>query len=85
MQGLSAADAITPAIYRTRNYLFRPFELGTYLKLCLVAVITEGLGGNFNSIPWRAAGGLTVTPHRTRFRVHRTCIRVRRCIISRRK
>ena len=51
MQALSAADAITPAVYRTRSYLFRPFELGTYFKLCLVAVITEGLGGNFNSIP----------------------------------
>jgi hypothetical protein len=49
MQLLSAADAIAPAVNRTRNYLFRPFELGTYLKICLVAVITEGLGGNFNS------------------------------------
>jgi hypothetical protein len=48
MQTLSAADAVTPAIHRTKDYLFRPFELGTYLKLCLVAVITEGLGGNFN-------------------------------------
>jgi hypothetical protein len=49
MQALSAADAVTPAVHRTRNYLFRPFELGTYLKLCVVAVLTEGLGGNFNS------------------------------------
>jgi hypothetical protein len=49
MQALSAADAVTPAVHRTKNYLFRPFELGTYLKLCLVAVITEGLGGSFNS------------------------------------
>jgi hypothetical protein len=49
MQALSAADAVSPAVHRTKNYLFRPFELGTYLKLCLVAVITEGLGGNFNS------------------------------------
>jgi len=46
---LSAADTISPAVNRTKDFLFRPFELGTYLKLCLVAVITEGLGGNFNS------------------------------------
>ncbi|MGB7353513.1 MAG: hypothetical protein WBD06_07405, partial [Acidobacteriaceae bacterium] len=43
---LSAADAILPAIRRTRTFLFQPFRLGTYLKLCLVALLTEGLGGN---------------------------------------
>ena len=49
MPGYSAADAISPAIQRTRIFLFRPFRLGTYLKLCLVAVLTEGSsGGNFN-------------------------------------
>lgn len=45
---ISAADAISPAIQRTRTFLFRPFHLGTYLKLCLVALLTEGLGGNSN-------------------------------------
>lgn len=45
---LSAADAISPAIQRTITFLFRPFRLSTYLKLCLVAVLTEGFGGNFN-------------------------------------
>jgi hypothetical protein len=48
MLALSAADAVSPAIRRTGTFLFRPFQLGTYLKLCLVAVITEGFGGNFN-------------------------------------
>lgn len=43
---LSAPEAILPAIRRTRVFLFRPFRLGTYLKLCLVALLTEGLGGN---------------------------------------
>ena len=46
--------------------MFRPFELGTYLKLCLVAVITEGLGGNFNSIPGgggKAHGHTPPNPH----------------------
>lgn len=43
---ISAADAISPAIRRTKQFLFQPFRLGTYLKLCLVAVITEGLAGN---------------------------------------
>jgi hypothetical protein len=53
MYAISAADAISPAIQRTRTFLFRPFRLGTYLKLCLVALITEGLGGNFNSSSFR--------------------------------
>jgi hypothetical protein len=47
MFAISAADAVSPAIQRTRTFLFRPFRLGTYLKLCLVAVITEGFGGSF--------------------------------------
>jgi len=50
MPVLSAADAISPAIYRTRQFLFAPpFRWSTFLKLCLVAAITEGLGSNFNS------------------------------------
>jgi hypothetical protein len=48
MQALSATDAISPAVQRTRNLLFRPFEWGTFLKLCIVAIFTEGLTGNFN-------------------------------------
>jgi hypothetical protein len=46
---LSAAEAILPAIQRTRRFLFQPFRFGTYFKLCLVALLTEGLGSNFNS------------------------------------
>lgn len=49
MYAISAADAISPAIQRTRDFLFRPFRLGTFLKLCLVALITEGFGNNFTS------------------------------------
>lgn len=48
MLRFSAADAISPAVQRTRDFLFRPFRLGTYFKLCLVAVLTEGFGGNSN-------------------------------------
>jgi hypothetical protein len=47
MLAISAADAISPAIQRTRTFLFRPFRLASFLKLCLVACITEGIGGNF--------------------------------------
>jgi MFS family permease len=43
---LTAAEAILPALQRTRRFLFQPFRFGTYLKLCLVALLTEGLGGN---------------------------------------
>jgi len=45
---LSAAEALSPAIERTRRLLFSPFRWGTFLKLCAVAVFTEGFGGNFN-------------------------------------
>lgn len=48
MPALSAADAISPAIERTKNLLFRPFRWGTYLKLCVIALLTEGGSGNFN-------------------------------------
>ncbi|HTV06467.1 MAG TPA: hypothetical protein VME86_13955 [Acidobacteriaceae bacterium] len=52
MLPISALDAIGPAIQRTRTFLFRPFRLPTFLKLCLVTLFTEGFGGNFNfSIP----------------------------------
>jgi hypothetical protein len=49
MRPISAVDAVSPAIERTRDFLFRPFNWGTYLKLGLVAIITEGVGGNFHS------------------------------------
>jgi MFS family permease len=48
MFALSAAQAISPAIERTKNYLFRPFKWSTYLKLATVACITEGFSSNFN-------------------------------------
>lgn len=48
MNAFSASQAISPAVERTKNYLFRPFEWKTYLKLSLVACITEGFSGNFN-------------------------------------
>jgi hypothetical protein len=49
MRTISAVDAISPAIERTRDFLFRPFSWPTYLKLCLVAVITESAGSNMRS------------------------------------
>ncbi len=49
MRAISAADAVSLAIQRTRDFLFRPFAWGTYLKLGLVAIVTEGLGNNFGS------------------------------------
>ncbi len=55
MRILSATDAISPAISRTRDLLFRPFHWGTFLKLCAVAVITERLAGRPNI--WKQGGG----------------------------
>ncbi len=41
MRAYSAADSVSLAIQRTREFLFSPFNWGTYLKLGLVAIITE--------------------------------------------
>jgi hypothetical protein len=49
MRAISAADSVSPAIERTRDFLFRPFTWGTYLKLGLVAIVTEGVGSNLHS------------------------------------
>jgi hypothetical protein len=49
MRPISAADSVSLAIQRTREFLFRPFRWGTYLKLGLVAIITEGIGSNSGS------------------------------------
>ncbi len=60
MRPLSATEAISPAIERTRDLLARPFRLGTYLKICLVACLggigsfnfnTSGGNGNVHSLP----------------------------------
>jgi len=59
MNNITAAQAIGPAIERTRQFLFRPFLLGRFLKLTLVAVLTEGgmSSCNFNShMPSRKVG-----------------------------
>lgn len=50
MRAFSAADAISPAVNRTREFLFAPpFRWTTFLKLCLVAAVTEGIGTNLRS------------------------------------
>ncbi len=38
----SASEAISPAIEKTRQFLLQPFRLGRFLKLTIVAVLTEG-------------------------------------------
>jgi hypothetical protein len=42
MANYSATVVISPAIERTKRYLFQPFRLGRFLKLTLVALLTEG-------------------------------------------
>jgi hypothetical protein len=49
MRAISAVDAVSLAIQRTREFLFRPFKWRTFLKLGLVAIVTEGLGSNIHS------------------------------------
>ncbi len=38
----SAAQVISPAIERTKLFLFKPFRMGRFLKLTLVAALVEG-------------------------------------------
>lgn len=49
MRAVSAADSVSLAIERTRTFLFRPFRWGTFLKLGLVAILTEGFSSNLHS------------------------------------
>lgn len=49
MLPVSAPDAVSLAVQRTKEFLFRPFTWGTYLKLGLVAILTEGIGSNLHS------------------------------------
>lgn len=49
MPAISATDSVSLAVQRTRDFLFRPFNWGTYIKLGLVAIITEGWGTNLRS------------------------------------
>ena len=49
MRAISAADSVSLAVQRTRQFLFTNFSWGTYLKLGLVAIITEGFGSNSRS------------------------------------
>lgn len=48
MKVLTASQAISPAIDRTRRILFQPFLWRDYLKLAVVACITEGFSANSN-------------------------------------
>lgn len=66
MQFLTAAEAISPALNRTASLLFRPFRWGSYLKLCAVAVLTEGMTGNFQNHSGGVGGGHSapgISPH----------------------
>ena len=49
MRPVSAIDSVSIAVQRTKEFLFRPFSWGTYLKFGLVALITEGWGNNLRS------------------------------------
>jgi hypothetical protein len=58
MTPFSAIDAISPAIERTKVYLFKPFRLGRFLKLALVACLAEGSYSGFNfNFPLPGKGG----------------------------
>lgn len=73
MRAISAADSVSLAVQRTRQFLFTNFSWGTYLKLGLVAIITEGFGSNSRSssnsfrssskIIDRQDGGVFPPPH----------------------
>jgi hypothetical protein len=57
MRPLSASEAISPALDRTKDLLAHPFRWRTFLKIAAVAFFAE-LGGGFNaSLPGRGGGG----------------------------
>lgn len=56
MPAISAAESISPAIQRTKIFLFRPFRLSTYLKLCLVALLVEGSSGGSGNFRFPGSG-----------------------------
>lgn len=63
MTSYSALEAISPAIQRTKLFLFKPFALTRFLKLALVATLAEGAysGANFNfSFPFPGGAGKSV-------------------------
>jgi hypothetical protein len=65
MYVLSATEAISPALNRTRDMLFRPFRWGNYLKFCAVAVLTEGTWSSLHSGgngPSKGGGGSASMP-----------------------
>jgi hypothetical protein len=58
MMTYSAAQAISPAIERTKQFLFQPFRLGRFLKLALVATLTEAGAASFSgNFPTGGSGG----------------------------
>jgi len=63
MQFVTAAEAVSPALNRTASLLFRPFRWGTFLKLCAVAVLTEGASGNYRMGNSGHRASTTVSPH----------------------
>jgi hypothetical protein len=66
MRAISAPDAVSLAIQRTREFLFTQFTWGTFLKLGLVAIVTEGFGSNFQSSTHRnmpQGHGPNLDPH----------------------
>ena len=66
MNVFSASQAVSLAIERTKRYLFRPFEWGTYLKLAAIACVTEGFSANFNfsfNQPSSSGGGASTPFH----------------------
>jgi hypothetical protein len=63
MRPLSATEAISPAIERTRDILSRPFRWGTFLKIAAVAFFAELGGSGFNfSVPGRGGGLHGIAP-----------------------
>ncbi len=60
MASYRAVDAVNPAIDHTRRMLFKPFDLGRWLKLAFVALLggaAAGGGFNFNGNLFQRWGG----------------------------
>jgi hypothetical protein len=56
MRPLSASEAISPALDRTRDLLARPFRWQTFFKIAAVAFFAEVGGGSSFNLPSRGGG-----------------------------
>lgn len=57
MPAISASEAISPALERTKQICFRPFKFGRWLKLAIVTLFTGEVATTSCGVPSNVGGG----------------------------